>query len=88
MILKSGDFIERDGVVFKVVLPVNQTSETTSPVPIRKVNRIITTGARFIVRTDGGTHHIRVTDFTYFKQVTIKEAILLVNPMTGAMRSR
>ena len=88
MILKSGDFIERDGVVFKVVLPANQTSETTSPVPIRKVTRITASGSRIIVRTDGGTHHIRVTDFTYFKRITIQEAILLVNPMAGAMRSR
>ena len=88
MILKSGDFIERDGIVFKVVLPANQTSETTSPVPIRKVTRITTSGSRFIVRTDGGTHHIRTTDFVYFKQVTTSEAILLVNPMKDVMKAR
>ena len=88
MIIKGGDFIERDGIVFKVRLPVNQTSETTIPIPIRKVTRITTSGSRFIVRTDGGTHHIRVTDFTYFKQVTIQEAIQLVNPMKDVMKAR
>ena len=88
MIIKGGDFIERDGVVFKVLLPPNQTSETTTPIPIRRVTRITTSGSRFIVRTDGETHHIRVTDFTDFKRLTIQEAIQLANPMKDLMRAR
>ena len=88
MILKGGDLIERDGVVYKVLLPSNQTSETTTPIPIRRVTRITTSGIRFIVRTDGGTHHIGVTDFAYFKRLTIREAIQLANPMKDLMRAR